>query len=64
MRHKPGKVARYNKFNVPKKRKYGSNVKRCKRCLKAGAHVSKYGIHLCRQCFREVATKIGFKKFS
>ena len=33
----------------------------CKRC---GCYVSiqKYDLHLCRQCFREVATSLGFKK--
>ena len=25
--------------------------------------VRKYGLNLCRQCFREVAEKIGFKKY-
>ena len=23
----------------------------------------KYGLYLCRQCFREVATRLGFKKY-
>jgi len=26
--------------------------------------VSRYGINLCRQCFREVAPKMGFKKYN
>ena len=38
--------------------------RRCKNCGRTGGHISKYGIHLCRQCFREYATEIGFKKYS
>ncbi len=26
-------------------------------------HVAKYGLNLCRQCFRDIASKIGFKKY-
>ena len=29
-----------------------------------GGHISKYGIGLCRHCFREIAEEIGFKKYS
>ncbi|OIO62227.1 30S ribosomal protein S14 [Candidatus Woesearchaeota archaeon CG1_02_33_12] len=38
--------------------------KRCERCGRAGGHIGKYGLNLCRQCFREISTKIGFKKYS
>ncbi|MEA3430982.1 MAG: 30S ribosomal protein S14 [Nanoarchaeota archaeon] len=52
------------KHNAPKERNSGAAKKKCKRCGRPRAHIEKYGINLCRQCFREVATKIGFKKFS
>ena len=61
---KPGKLKKYKKHNAPKKRSCGTALKRCKRCGRIRGHISSYGLHLCRQCFRERATKIGFKKYS
>ncbi|MBW2978139.1 30S ribosomal protein S14 [Candidatus Woesearchaeota archaeon] len=52
------------KHNAPKKRTCGKHLKKCRRCGRIGGHIGKYGLNLCRQCFREVATKIGFKKYS
>jgi len=60
---KKAKLKRFLKFCKPKNRKYGRGRKRCIRCGRAGAHISKYGLHLCRQCFREVAKELGFKKY-
>ena len=62
--HKKGKLAKWKKHNTPKKRSYGAAVKRCWRCGRMGAHISKYDLHLCRQCFREIALELGFKKYS
>jgi small subunit ribosomal protein S14 len=64
LKNKPAKLKKYLKHNAPKKRTTGSMLKKCKRCGRTGAHISKYGIHLCRQCFRETAKKMGFKKYS
>lgn len=64
LRAKPFKMKKYEKFNSPKKRTTGTARHRCRRCLRIGGHVSKYGLHLCRQCFREIAPKIGFKKYN
>jgi small subunit ribosomal protein S14 len=61
---KPGKLAKYSKYSVPRNRKNSVLQKKCVRCGRTGGHISKYGLHLCRQCFREVASKIGFKKFN
>ena len=61
---KPGKYAKYLKYSVPKERAGGALKKKCVRCGRIGGHISKYGLNLCRQCFREIATRIGFKKFS
>jgi len=61
---KPAKLAKFKKHNAPKKRTFGRGSKICKICGRKGAHVSKYDLHLCRQTFREMATKIGFKRYS
>ncbi|HLC96530.1 MAG TPA: 30S ribosomal protein S14 [Candidatus Nanoarchaeia archaeon] len=58
------KLEKFKKHNSPKERKFGRISKRCVRCGRMGGHIGKYGLHLCRQCFREIAKKIGFKKFS
>jgi len=61
---KPALVKRFMKYNKPKERKYGSATKPCVNCGRIGAHVGSYGLNLCRQCFREIATELGFKKYS
>jgi ribosomal protein S14 len=36
-------------------------------CVVCGAHkglIHKYGLNICRRCFRETAQSIGFNKFS
>ena len=63
LKTKQAKIKKYLKHNVPKKRGCGKNIKRCGRCGRRGGHISSYGLNLCRQCFREIATKIGFKKY-
>jgi len=64
LKAKPIKMKKYIKHNAPKERPTGQALNRCGRCGRYGAHISKYGIGLCRCCFRETATKIGFKKYS
>lgn len=64
LKAKPAKLEKFKKHNTPKKREFGPGSRKCKRCNRRGAHISKYGLHLCRQCFREIATKIGFKRYS
>ena len=61
--HKPALVKRFLKYNKPKDRKYGLSKKPCVRCGRIGAHVGAYGLNLCRQCFREIAVELGFKKY-
>ena len=60
---KPAKMKKFLKHNKPKERKFGASTKQCERCGRIGAHVGSYGLHFCRQCFRDIATKIGFKKY-
>ena len=61
---KPAVKEKFVRHNKPKDRKLGISVKKCERCGRFGAHISSYGLNLCRQCFREVAEEIGFKKYS
>lgn len=63
LKNKPVKLKKYVKHNAPKKRTMGALLRKCVRCGRTGAHVSKYGIHLCRCCFRELAKSLGFKKY-
>jgi len=46
-----------------KVKNYGHSVG-CQRCGQKRSMIRKYGLRLCRQCFREAAPKMGFKKFS
>ena len=65
LKSKPVKLAKFKKHNSPKARSCGFSTKKCSRCGRVGrGHVSKYGLGICRQCFREIATHVGFKKYS
>ncbi len=64
LKAKPTKLKRFLKHNAPKKRKFGPKTKGCRRCGNPRGHIQKYGLHLCRRCFREIATQLGFKKYS
>lgn len=64
LKAKPIKLEKYKKHNSPKKRSCGVALKRCNRCGRIRGHISQYGLHLCRQCFRENAISLGFKKYS
>ena len=57
------KLQKYVKHNATKARTTGQNTVRCQRCGQHRGHNSKYGLNLCRQCFRKIALKIGFKKY-
>ena len=61
---KPAKLAKYIKHNSPKERKFGRASKKCKVCGRHSANIGKYNLNICRTCFRDIATKIGFKKYS
>lgn len=62
--NKPIIKNKYIKHNSPKKRSCGIALRKCKMCGRNGAFISKYRLHLCRQCFRDIAQIIGFKKFN
>ncbi len=60
---KPAKLSRLLKSSKPKDRKFGASKKHCRICGRNGAHITKYNLNLCRQCFRDFAHKLGFKKY-
>ena len=64
LRNKPAIMQKFLNHNKPKKRTTGIATKKCERCGRFGAHISSYDLNLCRQCFREVAEELGFKKYS
>ena len=43
---------------------FKGRIKGCKRCDRKRGLVRRYNLNLCRQCFREIAPKLGFKKYS
>ncbi len=61
---KPGKYKKYLKYSVPRDRAFGESTKKCMLCGRTGGHISKYGLSICRQCFRDNALNLGFKKYS
>lgn len=42
---------------------YGKGSRRCRVCSNQGGLIRKYGMNICRQCFREYAKDIGFVKY-
>jgi len=64
LKSKPAKLAKVKKHNAPKIRSCGKALSKCRRCGSTRAHIQKYGLKLCRKCFREIATSIGFRKYS
>ena len=61
---KPVKKLKFIKHNKPRERSCGEALRTCKLCGRTGAHIRKYGLGLCRQCFRDFAKSLGFKKYS
>ena len=45
-----------------KKVKYGKGTRNCKRCGTHRGIIRRYGLFICRRCFREIAESLGFKK--
>lgn len=65
LKAKPLILKKFLKHNAPKKeRTTGVGLRKCVRCGRIKAHIRKYGLNLCRQCFRDIGTKIGFRKYS
>jgi len=55
----------------PKEKKDYGNVDRykgkgrrvCRNCGNSRGLIRKYGLYVCRRCFREMAAQLGFKKY-
>ncbi|GFY76349.1 40S ribosomal protein S29 [Trichonephila inaurata madagascariensis] len=43
-------------------RKFGPGSRTCRVCSNHHGLIRKYGLNMCRRCFRENAADIGFKK--
>ncbi|MEM1688871.1 MAG: 30S ribosomal protein S14 [Candidatus Anstonellales archaeon] len=41
----------------------GKGERKCKICGTTRGLIRKYGMYICRRCFREHAEKLGFKKY-
>jgi len=41
----------------------GIGTRACRICGRHGGLIRKYSINICRQCFREVAKQLGFRKY-
>ncbi|CAD6491368.1 MAG: 30S ribosomal protein S14 type Z [Candidatus Argoarchaeum ethanivorans] len=46
------------------KKKFGRGANQCRRCGRKQGLIRKYGLYLCRQCFREMAYEVGFRKYT
>jgi SSU ribosomal protein S14P len=55
-------VRSMGKYKPPAEVKFGRGAQVCRRCGSRDSVIQKYGLYLCRQCFREVAYDLGFKK--
>jgi small subunit ribosomal protein S14 len=49
---------------IKKQRKFGPDSHRCQRCGRTYGVIRKYGLNYCRHCMREIAKKLGFKKYN
>ncbi|MHC1590654.1 MAG: 30S ribosomal protein S14 [Candidatus Helarchaeales archaeon] len=45
-------------------KKFGKGSRQCSICGTHRAVIRSYNLMICRRCFRERATKLGFKKYS
>ena len=41
----------------------GKGTRKCRLCGTARGNIRKYGLNICRRCFREVGESLGFRKF-
>jgi small subunit ribosomal protein S14 len=60
---KPVTKQKYIKHNTKKERTCGKTTTHCVSCGTFRAINGKYGLNLCRKCFRDYAQTLGFKKY-
>ncbi len=63
LKGKPAKYNRFLKFSKHKTQPHDARTRKCVRCNRAEAHISIHGLSYCRECFREVAKDLGFRKY-
>ena len=51
-------------MKIKERKVFRGRIKGCRRCGRKRGIVRRYKLHLCRQCFREKAPILGFKKYS
>ena len=49
---------------IKERQVFKGRINGCERCGRKRGLVRRYGLDICRQCFRETATELGFKKYS
>jgi len=54
------KVPRKQNYKNPRK---GEGDRYCQICKREDGLIRKYGLQICRECFRETAERLGFKKY-
>ncbi|CEF65693.1 40S ribosomal protein S29 [Strongyloides ratti] len=52
----------YTNLYFSRPRNYGPGSRSCRVCFGHHGLIRKYGLDMCRRCFREYAPDIGFKK--
>ncbi|MGQ4911409.1 MAG: 30S ribosomal protein S14 [Candidatus Thorarchaeota archaeon] len=52
------------KERIRKRKKMGKGSRTCVRCGTHQAIIRRYGLNMCRRCFRETAKTLGFRKYS
>jgi small subunit ribosomal protein S14 len=63
LKGKPAKYSRFTRFNQHKTQPHDARSRRCIRCNRPEGLVSMHGLNYCRECFREVAKDLGFRKY-
>ena len=51
------------KVKIKQREVYRGRIKGCGLCDRKRGLVRRYGLNMCRQCFRDRATELGFKKY-
>jgi ribosomal protein S14 len=59
----PKKIKQIAKGARGKKIRKGTEKRQCRRCGNSRGLIHRYGLRICRRCFREVAEAIGFHKY-
>ncbi|PKK85959.1 MAG: 30S ribosomal protein S14 [Thermoplasmata archaeon HGW-Thermoplasmata-1] len=50
-------------MQIKKQEKFYGRQVGCERCGRRRGLIRRYGLHMCRQCFRDKAREMGFKKY-